>query len=208
VGARNLGECLKLQLAQCDPSTPWLKEAKRLVTDYLELLAAHDYTQLARRMTLTKEELQKAVALLQTMNPRPGAHLEDARVEYVVPDVYVRKKKGTWHVELNADTIPHLRVNPYYASMIKRADNSPDNTSLKAHMQEARWFIKSLQSRSETLLRVATAIVERQRAFLEHGEEAMKPLVLHDIAEALGMHESTISRVTTRKYMHTPRGIY
>ena len=111
-------------------------------------------------------------------------------------------------MELNAETMPPLRVNPYYASMIKRADHSEDNNSLRTHLQEARWFIKSLQSRSETLLRVATAIVERQRAFLEHGEEAMKPLVLHDIAEALEMHESTISRVTTRKYMHTPRGIF
>jgi RNA polymerase sigma-54 factor len=208
VGARNLGECLLLQLGQCCTGTAWLAEARRLVSDYLDLLAAHDYNQIARRLNVTKDELQKIVALIQAMNPRPGAHLEEARVEYVVPDVYVRKRKGQWQVELNVDAIPQLRVNPYYASMIKRADNSPDNVSLKTHLQEARWFIKSLQSRSETLLKVATAIVERQRAFLDHGEEAMKPLVLHDIAEVLGMHESTISRVTTRKYMHTPRGIY
>jgi RNA polymerase sigma-54 factor len=120
----------------------------------------------------------------------------------------VRKEKGRWKVELNAESLPRVRVNSYYASMIRRADNSPDNSSLKSHLQEAKWFIKSLQSRSDTLLRVATSIVERQQGFLEHGEEAMKPLVLHDIAEALGMHESTISRVTTRKYMHSPRGIY
>jgi RNA polymerase sigma-54 factor len=125
-----------------------------------------------------------------------------------VPDVFVFRHKERWRVELNPDTVPPLRVNPVYASMIKRADNSEDNTSLRTHLQEARWFIKSLQSRSETLLKVATAIVERQRAFLDHGEEAMKPLVLHDISEALEMHESTISRVTTRKYMHTPRGIF
>ena len=134
--------------------------------------------------------------------------MQNERIQYVVPDVYVKKVKGAWRVELNSDAMPRLRINANYASMIKRADNSADNSSLKNHLQEARWFIKSLQSRSETLLRVATAIVERQRAFLEYGEEAMKPLVLHDIAEILGMHESTISRVTTRKYMHTPRGVF
>lgn len=208
VGARDLGECLTLQMAQLEPATPWLEQARRLVSNHLDLLAAHDFVQLTRRMNLAKEELQQVIALIQAMNPRPGARFQDARVEYVVPDVYVRKRKGVWQVELNADVIPHLRVNSYYAGMVRRADNSPDNASLKAHLQEARWFIKSLRSRSETLLRVATAIVERQRSFLEHGEEAMKPLVLHDIAEALELHESTISRVTTRKYMHTPRGVY
>jgi RNA polymerase sigma-54 factor len=146
--------------------------------------------------------------LIQSLNPRPGAQFTETPVEYIAPDVYVRKQKGIWQVELNPDTIPHLRINPYYASMIRTTDRSADTNSLKAQVQEARWFIKSIQSRSETLLRVATTIVERQRAFLEYGEEAMKPLVLHDIAEALGMHESTISRVTTRKYIHTPRGIY
>jgi RNA polymerase sigma-54 factor len=208
IAARDLRECLALQMAQCDPDTPWLTEAKKLVEEYLELLAARDYNQLMRRMKLSTEELQQVVAVVQSMNPRPGAQMGSSQVEYVTPDVFVRKKKGVWHVELNQETIPHVRVNPYYASMIRRADKSPDNNSLKAHLQEARWFIKSLQSRSETLLRVATAIVERQRGFLDYGEEAMKPLVLHDIAEVLGMHESTISRVTTRKYIHTPRGIF
>jgi RNA polymerase sigma-54 factor len=159
-------------------------------------------------MKLGREELQQVINLIQSLNPRPGSKFATADTEYVVPDVYVRRKSGKWQVELNPETVPSLRINRRYASMIRRADNSPDNTSLRAHLQEARWFIKSLQSRGETLLKVATAIVERQRAFLEHGEEAMKPLVLHDIAEILGMHESTISRVTTRKYMHTPRGIY
>jgi len=191
VGARDLRECLLLQLAQLPPGTPYLAEARRLVEEHLQLLAAHDYNQLMRRMKLAREDLQKVVALIQSMNPRPGAHLASGEVEYVVPE-----------------SVPALRINRRYAAMIRRADNSPDNSSLRAHLQEARWFIKSLQSRGETLLKVATAIVERQRAFLEHGEEAMRPLVLHDIAEVLGMHESTISRVTTRKYMHTPRGIY
>lgn len=208
IAARDLRESLALQLGRCEPTRAWLDEARLLIEKYFNVLAARDYTQLTRRMKLTREELQQIIALIQSLNPRPGGQLQDSRVEYVVPDVFVRKKEGSWQVELNPETIPHLRVNPYYASMVRRADNSPDNTSLRAHLQEARWFIKSLQSRSQTLLRVASAIIERQRAFLEHGEVAMKPLVLHDIAETLGMHESTISRVTTRKYMHTPRGIY
>jgi len=208
VGARDLRECLLLQLKELDEETPWLDEAKQLVTENLDLLAAHDYTQLLKSMKMDKEQLLQVEQLIQTMNPRPGSHLAESDTEYVVPDVYVRKNKGVWQVELNSNVVPSLRVNSLYVSMIKRADNSPDNASLKAHLQEARWFIKSLQSRSETLLKVATNIVERQRAFLEYGEEAMKPLVLHDIAEALDMHESTISRVTTRKYMHTPRGIF
>ncbi|HTT07506.1 MAG TPA: RNA polymerase factor sigma-54 [Gammaproteobacteria bacterium] len=208
VAARDLGESLRLQLDQCPPEMPWLAEARKLVNEHLALLAERDFQQLMRRLKLTREELQQVVALIQTLDPRPGTRYSSEAVEYVTPDVYVRKKNGAWLVELNPDLLPNLRINRRYAAMIRRADNSPDNASLRAHLQEARWFIKSLQSRGETLLKVATAIVERQRAFLEHGPEAMKPLVLADIAEALGLHESTISRVTTRKYMHTPRGIY
>jgi len=208
VGARDLRECLLLQLSQAEPDTPYLEEAKELVEQHLDLLASHDYNQLMRRMKLTREFLTEVIALIQSLNPRPGGQVHNQSIQYVVPDVYVKKVKGAWRVELNSEAIPRLRINSGYASMIKRADNSSDNTSLKAHLQEARWFIKSLQSRSETLLRVATSIVDRQRAFLEYGDEAMKPLVLHDIAEALDMHESTISRVTTRKYMHTPRGVF
>ena len=208
VCARDLRECLLLQLAQLPPETPCLADARRLVEEHLQLLASRDYTQLLRKMKLSREDLQKVVNLIQSLNPRPGSPFAAEETEYVVPDVFVRRKTGKWHVELNPEAVPSLRINRRYAGMIRRADNSPDNSSLRAHLQEARWFIKSLQSRGETLLKVATAIVERQRAFLEHGDEAMKPLVLHDIAEVLGMHESTISRVTTRKYMHTPRGIY
>jgi RNA polymerase sigma-54 factor len=208
IAARDLKECLSLQLAQQAHATPGLEEARQLVANYLDLLAAHDYTQLMRRMKLSKDQLQQAIALIQSLNPRPGANFEEARVEYVTPDVYVRKHKGNWQVELNPEAIPHLRINPYYANVVRHTESRADNTSLKAQLQEARWFIKSIQSRSETLLKVAKAIVERQRAFLEHGEEAMRPLVLHDIAETLNMHESTISRVTTRKYIYTPRGIY
>jgi RNA polymerase sigma-54 factor len=208
VASRDIKECLGLQLNQCCPETYRLEEAKKLVSLYLDLLASHDYNQLMRKMKLDKEALTEVVALIQSMNPRPGNQVSDARTEYVVPDVYVKKVKGVWKVDLNTDSIPSLKINSVYANMIRRADNSDDNNSLKNHLQEARWFIKSIRSRSETLLRVTTCIVERQRAFLDYGEEAMKPLVLHDVAETLGMHESTISRVTTRKYMHTPRGIF
>lgn len=208
VAARDLQECLILQLSQLDKDTPWLDSALHLVREHLELLAGHDYAQLLRRMKLDENDLQSVVQLIRTMNPRPGSQLSNARTEYIVPDVFVRKTKGVWRVELNAETAPKIRINNTYAKMIRRADNSSDNNYLKDNLQEARWLLKSLQSRNETLLKVATCIVERQRGFLEHGEEAMKALVLHDIAETVGMHESTISRVTTRKYMHTPRGIY
>ncbi len=208
VAARDLRECLLLQLTQLPTATPWLEQARRCCADFMDLLAARDYTQLMRKLKLEKDALSRVISLIQSLNPRPGSQYSAEQTEYIVPDVFVYKHKERWRVELNPETMPPLRVNPYYAGMIKRADNSDENSSLRSHLQEARWFIKSLQSRSETLLKVATSIVERQRAFLEHGEEAMKPLVLHDIAEALEMHESTISRVTTRKYMHTPRGIF
>lgn len=208
VASRNIRESLSIQLRHCDPETPRLDQAKQLVEQYLKLLASHDFNQLMRKMKLNQDELTEVVGLIQSMNPRPGNKVIDSRTEYVTSDVYVKKEEGIWKVNLNAESMPSLRINNTYANMIKRADNSADNTSLKSHLQEARWFIKSLQSRSETLLKVATCIVERQQAFLEYGEEAMKPLVLHDVAESLSMHESTISRVTTHKYMHTPRGIF
>ncbi|MFP6682002.1 MAG: RNA polymerase factor sigma-54, partial [Gammaproteobacteria bacterium] len=208
IAAVDLRECLLLQLAQLDPATPWLAEANQVCSQHLDVLGLRNYVQVTRRLKVSQDELRLILNLIQTLNPRPGASFNEDPLEYVIPDVYVSKVKGLWKVKLNRDSLPQIRVNPYYASMIKRADNSPDNNSLKSHLQEAKWFIKSIQSRSDTLLRVAAAIVERQQAFLEHGEEAMKPLVLHDIAKALGMHESTISRVTTRKYMHSTRGIY
>lgn len=208
VGARDLRECLLLQLRQLPASTPMLEQATRVVKDHLELLGNRDFAQLMRRSKLKEDQLRDAVALIQTLNPRPGSEIASGDAEYVVPDVIVRRDTNRWIVELNQDAVPKVRVNSHYASMVRRADSSEDNTYLRNHLQEARWFIKSLQSRNETLMKVATQIVEHQRGFLEHGEEAMKPLVLHDIAEAVGMHESTISRVTTQKYMHTPRGIF
>ncbi|MFZ5592734.1 MAG: RNA polymerase factor sigma-54 [Pseudomonadota bacterium] len=208
VAARDLRECLLIQLRQFDPATPWREQAMQLVQEHLDLLASRDYTQLMRRMKLAQPELSQVNKLIQTMNPRPGSIFARKSTEYVIPDVVVSKQRGTWRVELNPEAMPRVRINSRYAGLIRRADNSADNTYLKNHLQEARWFIKSLQSRSETLLKVASCIVERQRAFLDYGPEAMKPLVLHDIAEAVGMHESTISRVTTQKYMHTPQGIF
>ena len=208
VGARNLGECLALQLAQFDPDTPWLLEAGILIRDHLHLLGSHDYNTLIRRMRITKDELQHVIHLIQSLNPRPGSPFSAMEPEYIVPDVYVTRHAGQWRVELNTESIPKLRINTFYANMVKRANNSSENTYLRNNLQEARWFLKSLQSRHETLIKVANSIVARQRAFFDYGEEAMKPMVLRSIAEEVEMHESTISRVTTRKYMHTPRGIY
>ncbi|AZZ46599.1 RNA polymerase factor sigma-54 [Pseudomonadaceae bacterium SI-3] len=208
IGARDLRECLLLQLRQLPERTEWLSEAIRLVSDHLDILGGRDYSLLMRRMKLKEDELRQIIDLIQTLNPRPGSQIEAGEPEYVVPDVIVRKHNGRWLVELNQEAMPRLRVNAQYAGFVKRADSSADNTFMRNQLQEARWFIKSLLSRNETLMKVATQIVEHQRGFFEHGDEAMKPLVLHDIAEAVGMHESTISRVTTQKFMHTPRGIY
>lgn len=208
IAARDLRESLLIQLQQYSPATPWIKETKCLVDKYLDLLANRDYAQLRRQMKMAEADLCKLIDIIQSLNPRPGGQITDSRAQYVVPDVYVRKHKGAWVVDLNPDATPRLRVNSYYASLIHRAGSSTDVNCLKNHLQEARWFIKSLNSRNETLLKVATCIVEHQIDFLEHGEEAMKALVLHQLAEDVGMHESTISRITTQKYMYTPRGIF
>ncbi|TGD72103.1 RNA polymerase factor sigma-54 [Mangrovimicrobium sediminis] len=208
VCTRNLQECLLVQLQQLPPTTPHLEHARLILNRYLPQLAGGDFSQILRRTRLKEEQLKDALGLIQSLDPNPGESFAPDEIEYVVPDVFVSKREGRWLVELNPDIAPKLRINSEYAGMIKRADNSAENTYLRDNLQEARWFLKSLQSRNETLMKVATKIVEHQRNFLEYGEEAMKPLVLHDIAEAVEMHESTISRVTTQKYMHTPRGIF
>jgi len=208
VGARGPAECLTIQLHALSPETPWRDQALRLVEEHINLLGNRDYNQIMRRMKLGESELHEVLKLVQSLNPRPGSQITSSTPQYVVPDVFVFKKNGKWQVDLNSDAAPRLRINSHYASLVKRADNSDDNTYLRNHLQEARWFLKSLQSRHETLLKVARCIVDRQRNFFEYGDEAMKPLVLRDIAEAVEMHESTISRVTTQKYMHTPRGIF
>ncbi len=206
-GARDASECMLIQLSQL-PSCEITENAKRLVADHLDLLALHDFPKLRRLLKVNDEHLSEVIALIRGLNPRPGRQLVSDHDQYIIPDVFVQKVKGVWRVELNPDIAPKLGINALYAKEIKRADKSDDNTFLRNHLQEARWFIKSLQSRNETLLKVATAIVERQRGFLEYGDEAMKPLVLRDIAEQLSLHESTISRVTTQKFIHTPRGIF
>ncbi|MGM0952068.1 MAG: RNA polymerase factor sigma-54 [Pseudomonadota bacterium] len=208
VFARNLQECLLIQLNQLPPDTPWLRQARLVVTQFLHLLGNRDYAQLLRRSRLKEDQLKDVLALITSLNPRPGDVIDQAEPDYVIPDVIVRKHEGRWRVELNPEIAPRIRVNASYAGLIRRADSSADNTYLRDQLQEAKWFIKSLQSRNETLLKVATRIVEHQQEFLEYGDEKMKPLILSDIAQAVEMHESTISRVTTQKYMHTPRGIF
>ncbi len=208
VCTRDLQECLLVQLRQLPPSTPWLEQARVILSRHLAQLGSGDFKQIMRRTRLKEHELKQVLGLIQSLDPNPGQSVVEDSTEYVVPDVFVSKKDGRWVVELNPDIAPRLRINSNYASLIKRADNSADNTFLRENLQEARWFLKSLHSRNETLMKVATKIVEHQRNFLEYGTEAMKPLVLHDIADAVEMHESTISRVTTQKYMHTPRGVF
>lgn len=208
VAARSPAECLLLQLEALPEETLWLVEARRLVEQHLDMLAEHDFSGLMRRLKISREALQGIVSLIQSLDPHPGARLSNVSPQYVVPDVLVYRQRHAWRVELNAESTPKLRINARYAALARRGGQNGDATYLKNHLQEARWFLKSLQNRNETLLKVATCIVERQRDFLERGDEFMKPLILRDIAEELGMHESTISRVTTQKYMHTPRGIY
>jgi len=207
VAALDLADCLRLQILQLPDSVPYKTEALMVVTECLDLLATQDQSKLMKILNLTEYQLDSVVALIRTLEPKPGSKIQQADSEYVIPDVYVVKQNGQWQVNLNPDTAPKLRINPFYSAMIKRADNSKDNACMKDHLQEARWFIKSLHSRNDTLLRVARSIVEKQKSFLEHGSIAMKPMVLRDIAEELKLHESTISRVTTQKFMHTPNGI-
>ncbi len=208
VASRDVADCLLIQLRQMPNDTPEYNTAVNLVKGYLPLLGSRDFKQLMRKLKVKEPELQAAIQIIQGLNPRPGEAIGEDTTEYVVPDVFVRKEGDRWTVNLNPDIAPKLRINSEYASLVKRADSSSDNTFLRDNLQEARWFIKSLQSRNETLLKVATCIVEKQQGFLDHGPEAMKPMVLHDVAEIVEMHESTISRVTTQKYMHTPQGIF
>lgn len=208
IASRDLAECLLNQLLQFPQDTPYIKEANLVIEKHLALLGNHDYKQILRRCRMKEDDLKAVIELIQQLNPKPGNMVQFGDVEYVIPDVFVRKEREEWRVSLNPEAAPKVKINDTYAGLVKRADNSADNTFLRDHLQEARWFLKSLMSRNETLLKVANKIVEHQRDFLEYGEEAMKPLVLHDIAEAVEMHESTISRVTTQKFMHTPRGVF
>ena len=205
IGARSLSECIVLQLRQLDGATPCLEIATRLATDHLDLIASQEYGEIRRALRTSEANLDVALALVRGCNPKPGLAVSPVSAQYVIPDVFVRKVDNRWQIEISASGIPKLSVNQQYAKILR---GSGDHAALRTQLQEARWLVRSLEIRNETLLKVATSIVSRQKEFLEHGDEAMKPLVLRDVAEAIGMHESTISRVTTNKYMHTPRGVF
>ena len=209
VGAENLGQGLWLQFDYHFPNHPLRKKAQLLLAKNLDLLAKRDYKGIKKEIRLNNEQLDSLIDLLKTLNPYPASAFTDRNVDYIKPDVYVRKVKGRWVVSHNADTLPEVCINQDYADML--SDSGIDNNAadyIKNNLQQARWFIKSLENRNSTILNVAHAIVERQMAFLQYGDEAMKPMVLKDLAEQLDLHESTISRVTTRKFLHTPRGIF
>ena len=208
VGARDLRDCLLVQLSQFASDTPFLAEARLIVEQHLDLLANHDFRSLMRVTRLKEEVLKSALALIQSLDPRPGQSVNTGEPEYVIPDVLVRKVGSRWTVELNGDSVPRLRINQQYAALGNSARSDSDSQFIRTNLQDAKWLIKSLESRNDTLLKVTRCIVEQQQAFFEQGEEFMRPMVLADIAQAVDMHESTISRVTTQKYLHSPRGIF
>jgi len=203
IGARDLAECISLQLRNLE-ATAERDLALRIASEDLDMIADHQYSMLRRRLGVSDEELDTAIALIRSCHPRPGSAIQASTAQYVIPDVYVRKQDGQWVVDINRSIAPRLKVNQAYADMLR---GNGSHNMLRTQLQEARWLVRSLEIRHDTLLRVAMSIVERQVDFFEHGEEAMKPMILKDIAEELEMHESTISRVTTNKYMHTPRGV-
>ena len=205
VGARSPGECLCLQLRML-PESPARRLALEIAEKHLELLATRDYTRLKGATGAGEDALRTAQRLIQALNPRPGACFAKVETRYVIPDVIVRKHRNVWRASLNPDAMPRLRINRLYAELAAGA--RAGGAGISSQLQEARWLIKNVQQRFETILRVSQAIVDRQRHFLEHGEVAMRPLVLREIAQVLGLHESTISRVTTQKFMATPRGTF
>ena len=229
IGARDLRECLLLQINQEHKSHPLYKKMVRLLEKNLDLLKKRDYTGIKRTLKLTNSALEELMLLIRTLDPKPGKAFSTTTTDYITPDIYVKKVNGKWKISLNGETQPELQINNYYADMLSTNKTTKQTTSnglatsgaqvenkqqketnayIKDNLQQARWFIKSLENRNSTIVNVAHAIIEKQLAFFQYGDEAMKPMVLKDLADQLGLHESTISRVTTRKYMHTPRGIY
>ncbi|MBT6039920.1 MAG: RNA polymerase factor sigma-54 [Halieaceae bacterium] len=206
--ASDLRECLLLQLRQMDEETPHRNTAGAIANRHLESIATADPRQLSRRLRTTPEDVVGALNLIRSLDPTPGASVGESTTEYIIPDVFVMRKEGHWRVELNPDIAPKLRINALYSELVGQSGSASDKTFVRENLQEAKFFMTSLHNRNETLLKVASKIVAHQREFLELGEEAMKPLILADIAQQINMHESTVSRATTRKYMHTPRGIY
>jgi RNA polymerase sigma-54 factor len=207
IGARTLSECLALQLKALPEDTPQRELAICLVKEHIDLVAAHDFARIKRLLRCSDDNLRVAQNLIVSLNPKPGDEFDRSVADFVIPDVIVDKYKGQWRVQLNVDAMPKLRVNQLYANILQQRDDKT-GAPLVAQLQEASWLVKSLRQRFETIQRVAQAIVERQGAFLEHGEIGMRPLVLREIADALELHESTVSRSTTQKFMRTPRGIY
>ncbi|MGH8671044.1 MAG: RNA polymerase factor sigma-54 [Burkholderiales bacterium] len=207
VGARNLSECLVLQIESMPSNTPYCATALAIVREHLETLAGRDYGRLKRLLACDDAALRGAQQLIKKLNPRPAAGFMQYETHYVVPDVTVKKVKGLWIASLNTDAMPRLRINRIYADILQRNRDS-SSQHLTSQLQEAKWLIKNIQQRFDTILRVSQAIVDRQRLFFSHGEVAMRPLVLREIADAVELHESTVSRVTTHKYMFTPRGIF
>ncbi len=205
VASRDVAECLEIQLDQLDEDTPGLELARQIIRSGLDDLGAQRYAPLRRRLRCSEPQFEEALLLVRSLHPRPGSAVHAADSEYVIPDVFVRKIDGRWVVEINGSVVPELRVNQSYAGLVSR---NSDHAILKTQLQEARWLVRSLEIRNETVLKVAATIVERQHEFLEKGDEAMRPMILKDVAQVLDMHESTISRVTTGKYMHTPRGVF
>ncbi len=208
VAARSLSECLVLQLRQLPLDSDTAAYATTLVTDHLHLLGSRDYARLRRLLGLGSDELQRLVEIVRGLNPKPGNAIGPSDTVYVTPDLIARKIKNRWQVELNNDSIPGLRISQSYQELMRHARRAAERKYLQDRLQDARWFLKSLRTRNETLLAVGREIVKRQHEFLDQGDIAMKPLVLADIAGTLNLHESTVSRVTTQKYLMTPRGIF
>ena len=208
VAARDLRECLMLQLRQFDHDLDHVAHACALIDRHFDLLTSRAMTQIKRLMKLDDASLSKAIKLIQSLHPRPGNSVAPAQPDYVVPDIIVKKIQGEWRAEINGEAFPHIRINRAYQALLGQNNGSAAKKYIQNNLQEARWFIKSINQRNETLLRVARTIIERQQEFFEHGEQSMKPMVLHDVADALDLHESTISRATTQKYMLTPRGVF
>lgn len=208
VGARTLSESLLIQIDQLSENTEYLNEARLLVSDYIDLLGENNYQRLQKITGYTAVVINAAIFLIKTLSPHPGDKWNSEPIRYITPDAIVHKSNGFWHVLLNEDITPKLKINEQYASLVRRGDSSQENDFIKSHLQEAKWLIRSIENRNETLLRVASCIIKQQQEFFEQGPIGMKPMILADIAEELELHESTISRVTTQKYIDTPLGIY
>ena len=207
VGAKNLSQCLCIQLQVLSQDTPGLRLAKKIAHEHLEGLAKLGSEKLASQLKVVPAEMQEAVALLKSLDPKPGLQISSDVPDYVAPDCIATKQKGVWQVSHARGSQPRIGINRHYENLIGKASRE-DDSYLRGQLQEARWLIKSLDSRADTLLRVARSIIRQQSGFLEHGPQAMRPLTLREVAEELGLHESTISRATTRKFLRTPRGTF